>query len=269
MTNAIQIGPLVLPLQPMLVLAAAASGLGIGKLLSKDLSMHVERTLWQSLLVGLVAARLAFVFEYASLYLASPLSIMDIRDGGWNPAVGLAATWLYPLYRSRRAPDLRRPLRWALSVGTMVFVAGSAALAFGGGTGKRMPELEFASIDGKAVRLADFAGRPTVVNLWATWCPPCVREMPMLNEAQRTNPSVNFVFINQGESAQLVATWLKGRQLGMRNVLLDPNRQASAAFEQQGYPTTLFFNAAGELVATRLGELSPATLAERLQALSH
>lgn len=230
--------------------------------------MHVERTLWRSLLVGLVAARLAFVFEYFAMYLAAPLEVLNIRDGGWDPAVGLASMWLYALYQGRQAPEQRRPLRWALSAGTLVFFAGSAALAINGGTEKRLPDLTFSSVDGKTVRLAEFSGKPTVINLWATWCPPCVREMPMLHDAQRTNPSVNFVFLNQGESAQLVASWLKGRQLSMRNVLLDPNRQASAVFEQQGYPATLFFNAAGELVSTRLGELSPATLAERLQALS-
>ncbi|MCZ4314077.1 hypothetical protein O4H66_11765 [Comamonadaceae bacterium G21597-S1] len=48
-------------------------------------------------------------------------------------------------------------------------------------------------------------------------------------------------------------------------MLIDDKRQASVAFKQQGYPTTLFFNASGEMVASRLGELSAATLEQILQ----
>jgi len=58
---------------------------------------------------------------------------------------------------------------------------------------------------------------------------------------------------------------LHGRQLPLANMLIDDKRQASAVFKQQGYPTTLFFNARGEMVASRLGELSAATLEQNLE----
>ena len=78
---------------------------------------------------------------------------------------------------------------------------------------------------------------------------------------------MNFVFLNQGESAEKVGAWLQARNLPMRNVLMDANRQAAAAFKQGALPTTLFFDAKGRLVSTRIGELSAATLTERLQAV--
>lgn len=106
-----------------------------------------------------------------------------------------------------------------------------------------------------------------MVNLWATWCPPCVREMPVLQKAQADHPGVNFVFVNQGESADKVAAWLVARKLSLRNVLLDGQGQIGAAFKQRALPTTLFFNAKGQLVSMRVGELSAATLTERLQAV--
>ena len=87
-------------------------------------------------------------------------------------------------------------------------------------------------------------------------------------EAQTRHSEVNFVFLNQDEDSDKVSRWLERQRLPLRNVLLDPKRQASAAFKQQGYPTTLFFNAKGELVSSRIGELSAATLNERLQTLS-
>jgi hypothetical protein len=92
--------------------------------------------------------------------------------------------------------------------------------------------------------------------------------MPVLEQAQRARPDLNFVFLNQGEDPARVAAWLKRRGLELRNVLIDELRRASAELKQQGYPTTVFFDAQGRLVSTRVGELSPATLAQRLARIS-
>lgn len=267
LSSALQLGPLLLPFTLLLVFASAGATLALGKCLSKS-SVEVDTALWHALLIGVVLARLAFVYEYWSLYLASPLTILDIRDGGWNPTFGLMGTWMFALYRERRSPAVRKPLRWALVFGTAIFFVGTVILAVQGGSGQKLPELAFTSLEGKTVQLKKFEGKPTVVNLWATWCPPCVREMPVLLEAQTRHSEVNFVFLNQDEDSDKVSRWLERQRLPLRNVLLDPKRQASAAFQQQGYPTTLFFNAKGELVSSRIGELSAATLNERLQTLS-
>ena len=150
----------------------------------------------------------------------------------------------------------------------MIWALGAVVLSVRPDTGPALPALELTSLEGRPVNMAAFKGKPTVVNLWATWCPPCVREMPVLQQAQRERPGVEFVFLNQGESAEQVSTWLQARHLPLRNVLLDATRQAGAAFKQRALPTTLFFDANGRLVSTRVGELSAATLSERLQALA-
>lgn len=267
MSNALQLGPLLLPLTLLLVFASAGSTLALGKWLSKS-SADVDKALWHAMLAGIVLARLAFVYEYRSLYLASPLTILDIRDGGWNPTFGLIGAWAYSLYRERKNPAIKRPVRWSIALGTAIFVAGTAILAIQGGRSQKLPELAFTSIDAETVHLKQFEGKPLVVNLWATWCPPCAREMPVLLDAQGRHGQVNFVFLNQGEERDHVVRWLESHRLPLRNVLLDPRRQASAAFQQKGYPTTLFFNAQGELVSSRIGELSAATLAEKLKLLT-
>ena len=69
--------------------------------------------------------------------------------------------------------------------------------------------------------LAEFTGNPIVVNLWATWCLPCVCEMPSRHHAQIDRPGVNFVFLNQGEPACTMGAWLQARKLEVRNVLMD------------------------------------------------
>jgi thiol-disulfide isomerase/thioredoxin len=261
------IGPFVLPYTLLLVFAVVASSLFIGQRLGRQLGVEVESVLWKTLLVGVVVARLAFVWEFRSAYLASPLDVLDIRDGGWSATAGFVGAWLFALSQYGRFPALRRPLQSALLTGSAIWLVGSMVLSVRPDTGQELPELSFASLDGTMVPLARFKGQPTVVNLWATWCPPCVREMPVLHQAQIDHPGVNFVFVNQRESVGKVDAWLKARKLPLRNMLLDTNGQTSAAFKQRALPMTLFFDAQGRLVSRRIGELSAATLTERLDAL--
>ena len=91
--------------------------------------------------------------------------------------------------------------------------------------------------------------------------------MPVLERAQRATPGVAFVFANQGESAETVKAYLAAESLVLKNMLLDPSGSVAAAASAPGLPTTLFFDATGQLVDRRMGELSPATLAQRLERL--
>lgn len=264
--DAVRLGPLLLPFTLLVLMGALGATLLVGHALAKRAGVEVESALWLTVLAGALAARLAFVYEYRTLYWATPLQVLDIRDGGWNPAVGLVAAWMYALYRQRRQPVLARPLRWALLAGSVLFIGGTGMLALRGGMGQPLPDLTLRSLQGEPVALSRFIGRPVAVNLWATWCPPCVREMPVLQQAQAQRPDVHFVFLNQGEPPAEVQRWLAQRGLGtLQNVLADEHRQASARFKSYGYPTTLFFDAQGRLVGRRIGELSAATLDEQLQ----
>lgn len=267
MPHAVQIGPVVLPVALLFMFVAVFSAGYIAKRTS-DSPTEVDSVLWQAGLLGLVAARAAFVLEYFSSYSAAPLSIVDIRDGGWRPVVGFAAAWLFIAWRLLKRPPMRKSLMWAALTGTLIWGTGFLPSILPAKEEHKVPSLALVSLNGSPVDLAQFEGKPMVVNLWATWCPPCVREMPVLHEAQLRNPTVNFVFINQGETSSRVVPWLSARGLSLRNVLLDSRGEALAAFRQRGLPTTLFFDAEGRLVGTRTGELSKATLAEELSSIS-
>ena len=268
MNNAIQLGPLLLPFTLLLVFASAGVTLGLGKYLGKRQGDDIETALWHTVMAGILVARLAFVYEYRSLYFDSPLSILDIRDGGWNPTAGFIGGWVFSFYLQRRRPESAKSLRWAMLSGTVLFVLGMAALSLQPRSSQRMPPLELSSLRGEMVSLSAFEGKPTVVNLWATWCPPCAREMPVLERAQQGHANVTFLFVNQGEDRTKVGGWLESRGLTLRNVLIDERRLASTAFKQKGYPATLFFNAQGHLVSTRIGELSAATLQDKLSDIA-
>lgn len=267
MNNTLVVGPLVLPYTLLLAFAAVALTLYVGNRSGRKAGIDVDPALSQTLLVGLVVARLAFVWEFRSAYFAAPLDILDIRDGGWSPTAGFVGAWLFALSRQGQTAALKKALRSGLMTGTLVWAVVAAVLSVRPDTGQPLPALSFPSLEGQPVALAEFKGKPTVLNLWATWCPPCVRELPVLHQAQLERLDVNFVFLSQGEPADKVRAWLQARKLPMRNVLMDANRQAGAAFKQRALPTTLFFDAQGRLVSTRIGELSTATLNERLQGL--
>lgn len=262
------LGPLVLSVPLLVGIAAFLLASTVGRRVGGSAhASDVERHLLRMLLAGLVAARLAFVLQFQDAYLKSPLSIVDIRDGGWRPLVGLGVALAYAGVVLVRRGALRKPLLAAFGSAGAVWLAATLVLSAGGAGDVRLPQLTLAATDGGTVRLSSFEGRPAVVNLWATWCPPCQREMPVLQQAQAARPDVHFVFLNQGESPDKVAAYLARSGLQLRNVLLDTRGEAGQALGHRALPTTLFFDAGGRLVDTRVGELSEASLAERLANL--
>ena len=193
-----------MPTSLLFMLIAVTVAAFIGRWFGRRVDVDVEPMLFQALVVGVVVARLAFVLQYSTTYQASPLAVFDIRDGGWRPLAGFAAAWLFVLARLFKKPTLRKPLLAAVFAGTLIWGGGIFSLSLPSDD-QKLPTLALVSLQGSTVDLAQFEGKPTVINLWATWCPPCVREMPVLHQAQAANPEVNFVFINQGESALRVA----------------------------------------------------------------
>ncbi len=129
-----------------------------------------------------------------------------------------------------------------------------------------LPSFTLSQIDGQTANLADFKGKPIVLNAWASWCGPCRREMPLLVEAARANPEVHFVFLNISDGPEAVRAFEKELGLKIPNVLLDPDAKLSDPLRIQGLPVTLFYDAEGTLLNRHIGEISAAELEELLKA---
>ena len=226
-----------------------------------------EAILWRMLIAGVIAGRLGFVASQIEQYAGQPWSFGDLRDGGFSIETGLACAALVALWYWWTLPTRRKPLSLALLAGAGVFSAGAGVASLFYSPPALLPESLFTSLDGRVVALEDLHGKPTVVNLWATWCPPCQREMPALRDGQRNNPDLHFVFANQGEAQEVVDDYLGKHGLDLQNVWLDPTGQLNQQIKGRGLPATLFLDAKGQLADIRLGELSAATLQARLEDL--
>jgi len=113
------------------------------------------------------------------------------------------------------------------------------------------PELGFTARDGTPKRLADFRGRVVLVNLWATWCGPCVEEMPSLDRLQgKLGAALTVLAISEdrtGESA--VAPFLAKLDAPHLAVFLDPGNGAIKAFGVRGLPTSFLVSRDGRVLA--------------------
>ncbi|WP_070344623.1 TlpA family protein disulfide reductase [Pseudomonas aeruginosa] len=259
------LGPLVVSLQHLLLFLALGAALLGGWLAARGGGRNAEPVLFNLLLLGLLVARLAFVVRYWPQYRGDFAQMLDIRDGGFLAWPGLLAAVLGALFWAWRRPALRRSLGVGASLGLAFWLLGSLGLGIYE-RGTRLPELSLRNAAGEAVQLADFRGRPLVINLWASWCPPCRREMPVLQQAQAENPDVVFLFANQGESAETVRHFLQGENLRLDNLLFDNGGQLGQQVGSVALPTTVFYTAEGRLLGSHLGELSRGSLARYLEA---
>jgi thiol-disulfide isomerase/thioredoxin len=113
------------------------------------------------------------------------------------------------------------------------------------------PELSFAARDGTPTRLADFRGHWLLVNLWATWCAPCVREMPSLDRLQATiGDRLRILAVSQDRGgAPVVAPFLEQLRLASLQIYLDPKGALGQGLGARGLPTTFLLDDEGRVRA--------------------
>lgn len=262
--NAIAVGPMIFGGDRL----AAVLGIGAFMLVSAILSVRVDRQIgrWsnQALMVGFLAARLGHVALHFSSFPADPWRVFAVWRGGFSMFTGLAAVLILTPFYLR---SLRTGFAAAAALGLSLFiwvVVGQLAVASAGQTA---PASEFRQLDGPPLALTDTGGKPVVVNIWATWCPPCRREMPLLAEAAAKRHDVTFLFANQGESADQIRSYLATEKLALDHVLLDQGMALPLHYSTPGIPVTLFLSKDGRLLTAHLGEISLETLNDTIARL--
>ncbi len=125
--------------------------------------------------------------------------------------------------------------------------------------GKPAPDTVFRNPDGGDIRLADFRGVPVLVNLWATWCAPCVKELPTLDQLAQSHDvdgQLGVIAVSQDRAPQgSVKAFLAQHRIKSLGAYHDPDMALSAALGTQILPTSILFDADGREVWRYVGDL--------------
>jgi thiol-disulfide isomerase/thioredoxin len=122
--------------------------------------------------------------------------------------------------------------------------------------GTPAPDARFINLDGASLDLKSFSGRPVLVNLWASWCAPCVKELPTLDKLARAEGGkLNVVAISQdtGPYASVVA-FLKVHGINELEPYQDPKMALSGALGAEVLPTSVLYDANGKEVWRYVGD---------------
>jgi len=145
------------------------------------------------------------------------------------------------------------------------------------GTGLTAPDFALNDLDGKTVRLSDFAGRPVWINIWATWCAPCRAEMPdvdaVYNEIRTRDEQsgradgLALLLVSIGEDPQAVRRYWQ--TTGYRlTALVDPTFSLTQRYRVSGLPTHYFIGRDGAIKELAIGGLKPNGMRSRLARIS-
>lgn len=132
------------------------------------------------------------------------------------------------------------------------------------------PALELIGLDGRRHTLADYRGKVVLVNFWASWCPPCVEEIPSLNRLQTKLAGKDFTIlgIDMGEDAETVRRFLE-QVPAEYPVLLDPDDSAVKPWKLRAFPTTFLIDREGRIRYGYFGGLAwdAEEVVERVESL--
>jgi cytochrome c biogenesis protein CcmG/thiol:disulfide interchange protein DsbE len=126
--------------------------------------------------------------------------------------------------------------------------------------GSQAPDFELAELEGPSLHLKDLRGQPVLINFWATWCVPCVTEMPLIQSAYvKSQGSFTVLGVNADEPVSDVQSFLAGMDLSF-DILLDPGGKVQNLYRLRGYPTSYFVDKDGIIRAIQIGQLSESQL---------
>ena len=128
-----------------------------------------------------------------------------------------------------------------------------------------LPDLQLETLDGGTMDLAATSDTPMVLNLWATWCAPCRRELPAFDRvSEQYEGDVTIVGINQGDDGENAQAMLDEIGVDFPQAL-DARSALSRELAITSMPSTVFVSASGEIVDTHAGELNADQLTELLE----
>ncbi|MDZ7706134.1 MAG: TlpA disulfide reductase family protein [Trueperaceae bacterium] len=162
----------------------------------------------------------------------------------------------------------------------------TAGVALAQQPGDPAPDFSLVDQNGNVVTLDDFRGAPLVLNMWATWCPPCREELPLFarvnDDLAAAGVPMSFLLVNSNESQNAAATFLaeqnidlpavfdatrEQRQALAEDVRLDQTLDVLRRYRVRGMPTTFFIDADGIVRQVAVGMVTPQAMAQSLDSI--
>ncbi len=172
-------------------------------------------------------------------------------------ALASLAALLAPLLRSTPVPS------GSTNVGVITSVVDAPNTS--GRLGAPAPDFLWVTPSGETARLSALKGTPVVLNFWATWCKPCLAEMPRLEAAAGANPDIRFFEIDLDEDGAKVRGFFDSLGFTHLEPLIDVGSVLARKYELgSGVPDTFFIGRDGIIKASVLGEMDEAKLATGL-----
>jgi len=165
----------------------------------------------------------------------------------------------------------------ALIVGGVILIGAVLALAFSSTPnvmvglaqiGKPIANFSLTDLHGVTHSIADYKGRPVLINGWATWCPPCKAEMPALHDFYLKHKAEGFelLAVNSGESQSAVQQFIDQQGFTFP-VLLDTHKDVLDGLGVSGLPTSIFVGRDGTVKTIHIGGLTPDAIEQQLTPL--
>lgn len=264
--NAVAIGPLIFAPDRLAAILAIIAFLFFSEILARKVDRRFSSWARDTLLVFIVGARAGHVIQHADSFLAEPLRALYIWQGGFMIEAGIVVALAYTLFRFRR--ELRLALWAALPTIISAYIAFFILQLTAGTPAIPLPSGKmFHTLAGEPFQPDTLAGEPIVINLWASWCPPCRREMPMMADVAASTDDARLVFVNQGEGAEIIRDYLAAEELEL-NPVLDTLGEFGRHYEVPGLPATFFIGRDGKLRSVHVGEISREKLLSGIQMIA-
>ncbi len=132
--------------------------------------------------------------------------------------------------------------------------------------GGQAPALSLNTLDGKRVSLADYRGRPVLINFWATYCAPCRREMPVIQQIAAQHPRLVVLLVDERDRHQAASAFVTQLQITSA-VLFDGDGKVGDAYGISGLPTTFFIRPDGAIEGRYIGETTAGILGPHISAI--
>jgi cytochrome c biogenesis protein CcmG/thiol:disulfide interchange protein DsbE len=176
----------------------------------------------------------------------------------------------------RRTPTGRLPRAYLVAAAVLplvllliyVFTFGLRSAPSAVRIGDPAPQFALADLDGNPLRLSDYAGRPVILNFWASWCGPCVEEFPLLKQAEQQHAAdglavIGIVYQDRSEAARAFMQ----QQSADWPAVMDPGDSLASRYAIFGPPETFFIGRDGTVVGHQVGQFSRASLDRQIAAI--